>query len=557
MQAARRIYVYLLSGISLAALVTGLTMLLGVLLNRLGLGPTGEAFFGGDESLRQQLTVATALTVVSLPVWLIHWFVAERSVRPNRPGGLRELNAPQRGLYFAIALTALLAVGALSVASVVQGAILRATGGGEFNDLAGDLARAAVTLAFWTYHIRVRGRDWRRHTLTHAAAYLPRAYRYGAALVGSSVMLFAITGLLELTGRVLLDAPTFDPGDGSPWWAFALAGGVSGVLVGGAIWIGHWVHAARLLADPGPRGASERDSRLRLAYFVAVIIAASAATLAFLGAGIGAGIQLLLGMAEPASDAEAVGSVLVPLLSAGVFATSWWLHSRWLDDEPIALASPDGAATADRLRLYPVALIGLAFGAVGTAWLIGLLIDTLFGAAVIGGDPLRGSELARFAPYAVLGWLVWAWRWMAIARRTAADPAGEAASTTRRAMSLIALAVSVLAGIGAAGAILYRLFGSLFGVDLTGDPVSELSLPIGVLLTAAAVGAGHAVLLRRDARALAGPKGDQEEAVAESRTVRLRLTGERDGIDAALAALGAATPSGYALELEGDEPPGA
>src|SRR5687768_12654167 len=281
MQAARRIYIYVMTGISLGALVTGLTMLLGVLLSQLGLGPSGTFIAGGDESIRQQLTIATAVTVVALPVWLIHWYAAERSVRPDRPGGLLELNAPERGLYFAIALSVLLFVGATAVLSAAQGTIVRLTGGEAFQDIGGDIARAAVALGFWAYHIRVRGRDWAQRTLTHSAAFLPRAYRYGSAAVGLLVMLYAVTRLLELAGRVVIDVPTFDAGDGSTWWAYPLADAVSGAIVGGAVWIGHWLHAARVVADPGPRGESERASRLRLAYFVAVIVATSAATLAF------------------------------------------------------------------------------------------------------------------------------------------------------------------------------------------------------------------------------------------------------------------------------------
>lgn len=551
MQAARRIYVYLMSGISLGALVTGLTMLLAVLLAQVGLGTAGEVIGGGDDTLRQQLTVATALTVVSLPVWLIHWFAAERTVRPDRPGGLLELNAPERGLYFALALAVLLLVAAISLAAAIQGIVVRLADGGALNDVAGDLGRGAVALAFWGYHIRIRSRDWERRTLTHQAAFLPRTYRYGAAVVGLLAMLFALARLLELLGRVILDVPALDPGDGAAWWTFPLAEGLSGALVGGAVWLGHWAHATALVADPGPRGESERRSRLRLGAFVVVIVATAAATLGFLGSGIGAGLQLLLGVEDLPSRAEAVGSVAVPIASAALFAVAWWLHSAWLDHEPVARASADGAATVDRLRLYPVALVGLAFGAVGTAWLIGILLDALFGAPAIGGEPVRSSQLAQFAPYALVGWTVWTWRWIAIVGRSTADPVGEAASTTRRAMSLIALAVSVLAGIGAAGTILYRLFGSLFGIELPGSTIAELSLPIGILLVASGVGIGHGLLLRRDGNLR--PDGEDADAAAVAgrpRTLRLRLSGPADGFDAALAALGSVTPPGYALDIE-------
>lgn len=552
MQAARRIYLYLMTGIGLGALVAGLTMLLGVLLRELGLGPTGGVVSGGDEAVRQQLTVAAALIVVSLPVWLIHWFVAERGVRPERPGGLLELNAPERGLYFALALGALLAVGASGLASAIEGAILRvADADVGYRDVAGDLGRAAVAIGFWGYHIRLRGRDWERRVLTHQAAFLPRAYRYVAAFIGLMVMLFAVTGLVELVGRLVLDEPVPMFDEGGVWWAYPLATGISGVVVGAAVWIGHWAHAARLVADPGPRGESERSSRLRLAFHVAVLVTTGATALLQLGLGVGAGIREALGVAETTGAGQALGAVVVPILNAIVFAIAWWVHARWLEREPMALATPTGGDTVHRLRQYPLALVGLAFGATGAAWMIGLVIDALFGGIVISGDLWR-RQLADTAPFAALGWVVWIACWAAVARRTAGDPIGEAASTIRRTTMLIVLAASVLAGIGAAGVILYRLFGSLFGIRLTGDPISELSLPIGILLVALVLGLAHGTLLRRDARV----RSELEEAAPAqpaARSVRLRLTGPADQMERALAALGGATPTGYALELEPDD----
>lgn len=83
MQTARRLYVYLISGIGMGMLVAGLTMLLSVLFGRLGLA--GSVLGGEGDVIGQQLTLASALIVVGLPVWLIHWLAAERSVRPDRP----------------------------------------------------------------------------------------------------------------------------------------------------------------------------------------------------------------------------------------------------------------------------------------------------------------------------------------------------------------------------------------------------------------------------------------------------------------------------------------
>ena len=56
----------------------------------------------GEQAVRERLTLATAMSAVALPVWLIHWFLAERGVRPGRPEADVERSSAVRGLYFAL-----------------------------------------------------------------------------------------------------------------------------------------------------------------------------------------------------------------------------------------------------------------------------------------------------------------------------------------------------------------------------------------------------------------------------------------------------------------------
>ncbi len=205
---------------------------------------------------------------------------------------------------------------------------------------------------------------------------------------------------------------------------------------------------------------------------------------------------------------------------------------------------------ADRLQLYPVSLVGLAFAATATAWLIGILIDVaLGGERLVAGDVWR-RELSQFAPFAVLGVAAWIWRWREAISRWAVDPIGEASSTTRWATLLIILAVSIGAGVISIGFILYRLFGSIFGLTLTGDAISELSLPIGVALVAGAVAGYHGSQLRRDQSLRAGIDPSPSEAAAAPSRTLLRLTGPPGAeAEAMLAALRQHLSAGYTLEV--------
>ena len=142
MQTARRLYVYLMTGIGLGVLIFGLRALLTVLLEQLGLGGS-DPIFGGEDATREQLTLASALISVSLPVWLIHWFVADRGVRPGRPSAEVERNSVVRGLYFALALGVLLFVGATAASSLLVTVVLAMTGGDvSFRNAGADLAIA-------------------------------------------------------------------------------------------------------------------------------------------------------------------------------------------------------------------------------------------------------------------------------------------------------------------------------------------------------------------------------------------------------------------------------
>src|SRR6266542_3955961 len=118
MQDARRIYLYLLSAISLGVLATGLFLLLHVLLDALGVGrgtPLGD---GGTD--RQQLSLALALAGVGFPVWGVHWWLAERGLRPDAPRADEERGSGMRALYLSVVLGVTLAFAAVAATAVLR-----------------------------------------------------------------------------------------------------------------------------------------------------------------------------------------------------------------------------------------------------------------------------------------------------------------------------------------------------------------------------------------------------------------------------------------------------
>src|ERR687897_295522 len=205
MQTARRLYVYLLSGIGLGVLVTGVSLLLTTLLEAIGLD--GDSVMSGEQATRERLTLATAMTAVALPVWLIHWFVAQRSVQPGRAGADVERSSAVRGLYFALVLGGLLLAAFLSLGSLIEGIVLRISGEDAFIGPAGQVGLIVAAGAAWGYHLAVRLGDWRRGPVKGAAAWLPRAYLYGATFIGLIVLLFGLSDLFALVTRLLANSP--------------------------------------------------------------------------------------------------------------------------------------------------------------------------------------------------------------------------------------------------------------------------------------------------------------------------------------------------------------
>ncbi len=547
MHTARRLYVYLLTGVGVAVLAWGLTLLLTALFDAIGLG-AASTFADPQQLNRERLTLATALTVVALPVWLIHWTLAERSVRPERPDAEVERSSAMRGLFFALGLGIPLIFAAGAAQRLIQALILALTNASQdFYSPGGDLALLIVSGAVWAYHLRTRLRDWARGPMERAGAWLPRTYLYLAVFVGLLTMLFALTGLVDLLRSAVVEPAPRDFGD-ARWWAGTLAAGVSTAIVGGAVWIGHWWFADRLRADPGWRGASERPARLRLALFVAVLIVASAAVLGYVGSAARVLIDAVLGLPP---DAQPVPLAVSSLLSAGIFGVAWWLHARWLREESDVGSR---ALTAWRLDAYPLALVGLAFGAVAIAALLGLMIEALFGAndVFIGGDQ-RLRQFGFWVPFAVLGSALWVWEWSRIGRRHAADPAIEGTSAVRRAALLLVLAVSVLAAVAAMGVILYRVFGTLFGIELSANVAGELSVPIGALIVAAVVAAYHGLAVRRDQQLRAAAAADfpVEAPVPIGMTLFAPRGAVGGDIDAVLERLRSELPEGYRLEGRG------
>ncbi len=568
MATARRVYVYLLSGISLAVLLVGLSMLLEALFSTMGMG-SPQYLYGSDAGRREQLTLGAALVAVGLPVWLIHWSLAQRSVRPGRDGADAERSGALRGLYLAAVLAILLGVAAAQATGLVRTVLERLGGAGPDVSVgsAGRLAGLIVAGAGWLYYLLVRFGDWRRGPIRDAGAWLPRLYLYGAVGMSLVILLGALAELAGIALRAAIGPAEPSAGTGVAWWVYPVASNLAIAIVTGVIWIGHWWYAGRLVADSSDRVAAERPARLRLAYFAGIdVVLAGAALLASTGAAQSL-LEQPLGAGQLSGADPLALRFLTPLAAAMLFAVAWWLHRAWFeaDTAVVAGSDPDRTATAGRLDAYGHALLGLAFAGVSAAWLIGIAIEATLGSGLPrGNDQSLGQQLATTVPALVLGVVVWLWAWSRAQARWRADRTSEAESAVRRAALLVVIGVSVVAALGGFGFLFYRLFGSLFGLSLSSDVATDLSRPIGVIVVAAIGGVTHGLAIRRDqatrevsdqvAPRLPHPdapvEADQPGAAPTAVAVDLHLTApSEEAVLAALEVVRRALPEGTTIEL--------
>ncbi|MBI5293543.1 MAG: hypothetical protein HY872_16830 [Chloroflexi bacterium] len=152
----RRLYLYLVAAIGLAALLIGLGGEVSVVIRSLA-----ERVFGPD--LREQVAWFTAALLAGLPVWLLPWFRAQKLAAGGQGREERQSLVRKIYLYFYL-LVATLTV--LSAAVYVAYRLLsRALGAGSSGNLVSDLAQAVayllIAVGVWLYHGAVLREDTR------------------------------------------------------------------------------------------------------------------------------------------------------------------------------------------------------------------------------------------------------------------------------------------------------------------------------------------------------------------------------------------------------------
>ena len=501
----RRLYLYVVSAVSLGLLVAGLALL----------GNTILLFIFNDPSAqnsRIQLAGFTAMTAVALPVWAIHfWFARRYAMRDpyERASAIRRLY-----VYWACLGGA---IGALIAVAISLGYLLRtlidACRGVHATCFSLDVLIlqtpvpawlpasqagwvAAVFLAIWAFHFWVAASDRAAVGEAGASATLRRWYMYVVLLVGLLVMLSGTSSLIQVLWLIAINSPLGD--NLSIGTAAGLS--ISGLMV--------WGFHARTVAQH--HVADDRHSTLRaLQGFIALAVSIA---IALFG-----GSQILyyalaraLGVDNPGGAGnDILGALAAPASLLVVYGSSWFLMRRRLAKDA---ETQEGDRQAGIRRLYTnlASLVSLAAWAIGAGGLLWTLAEQAE-APIIGvaaGD--WKNPVSLWLTLLVVGAAVWLAHWRQ------SPWAADRQALPRRLYVWATLLASVLAALGAGVGMLAAVLRQLFSARPAINDTANLDFGhyLAVLIVAAGVGFYHWRILRADAAARPAKHAAEPEAPA-------------------------------------------
>jgi hypothetical protein len=228
----RRLYLYLVAAVGLAAFLVGLSGDVSVLIRSLT-----ERSFG--DSLREQLAWFTAALFAGLPVWLLPWRRVQSEAVAAGPGGAHERRSVVRKIYlyfylFVATMTALSSM-VYIVYRVLSQALGQKTTGSLLADLAQAIAFTLIAVGVWLYHgssVRGDGRLNQREQMQRLADLRVAVLDAGDGQLGRAVLEGLRRELPGLTlapiGLTPLAVETLGAGQGTV--ADQLAG--AGLIVG-------------------------------------------------------------------------------------------------------------------------------------------------------------------------------------------------------------------------------------------------------------------------------------------------------------------------------------
>jgi hypothetical protein len=449
----RRLYLYAVTFVSLLVVLWGV------------IGLLRSVFAGAEIGGVSRLAGALSLILVGVPVFLIHWTLAQRLALKDA----EERSARLRAIFLYGSLLALLVPAVQNFLALLDRAFLVALGQPAFRAMVGggqslsdNLVAIFLNVAVAAYFYTVLRADWRAAPLGDGYPDTRRLYRYLWMLYGLAMLVF---GVQQVVGYLLESWQSAGVG-----MQQLLANGLALLVIGVLLWVFAWGRIQRSLIEP-----AEAQSLLRLVVLYILTFIGMGVTLVSAGFGLDALLRLVFADISQVISGLAglLGEFSMSLSLAIPFGFLWVYFGRILAAEMNALPDEPRRAELKRLYDYILSLAGLVATFVGLQMLIAFLLDVLLSQQVVWGSALR-RNLAAALSTLVIGLPLWILAWRPTLREAAAE--GEAGDRARRSMVrkgylFLVLFASVLGIMFSAGVLLFQLLSAALG-----EPPQDLLL---------------------------------------------------------------------------------
>lgn len=486
MQTIRRLYLYAVAFVSMETVLWGVIGLL-------------RSIFAGEEigGSVSRLAGALSLILVGVPVFLLHWWLAQRDALDDTEARSSRLRAVF--LYGALLATLLPVV--QNTLSLINRSFLGTFGmdtrlamlGG--NQTLGDNLTAIVLNGVLAgYIFSVLRTDWQVSPRGDQFPETRRLYRYLWMLYGLVMVIFGVQQVLQY----ILGLPQA-VGIGTQ---SLLANGLTLLLVGTPLWFFVWRSVQLSLVEP-----AERQSLLRLV--VLYLLAFSSVASVMISAGLVLDVVLRAVLGEGMSMVGFLAQISGPFSTLLPLGVVWAYYGRTLSAE---MNAPPGAATVSeqamprraslrRLYYYTLALFGLGAVFIGLQTLLSFILDLVLGETAVWGEAMRRMLSASLSTL-VVGLPMWVLTWRPmILEASREDESGDHArrSVIRRGYLFLIFFTGVMGVMFSGGAMLFQVISAVLGEPPAAFLVQTLSL-LQMMILFAFLLAYHWQTLRSDGR---------------------------------------------------------
>ena len=488
----RRTYFYTISFVALLMAGNGIALIIQFVL---------EGLFSSDvvSDSNVRLAIGGSLTIVGVPLWVLHWLVIQRHVR--------ELPVEKRSLLrkFHIYLVMGIAVG-ISIAASAN-LLQWAFGSKSFSGY--PWAALIIWPAVWSFYWRIERAEGQATPDTLA---IRRLYLY---LVSLATLVIAAVGAGRIIHIILLEGyealvslPVLIPAE-SGLWRESMRGAVAFFLVGSLVWGSHWLYYAR-----GDFGSTLRQVYL----YIFAVLGGAVTVLIALGLIINGFLAWLLG--APTEDASSHFRFMPgALASLGVGAGLWLYHGMVLRRE--AEFCQTQAAELRRTYAYILSALGLATMVVAIGTLAHMAVSVLVDGSrdLIAGNDLWREPLALIITLGLLGIPLWVYYWASVQRQVSLGTTEDRVALARRIFIFAALGIGALAVLGSLSALIFLFLRDVLGDGLSSETLRDARPAFDVILPAAIFLPYFWFVYRRDRQAEAEVTTAEEPRIIKTVTV--------------------------------------